>query len=271
MAAPDALLAAALVRDPAGPLLTFYDDATGERTELSATSLVNWVAKTANLLRDDVGAAPGDRVAVLLPAHWQAAAVLLGAWSAAAVVGVEPAGTAAAFAAPDRVAAAAGAGEVFAHSLAPLGRGFADGPPAGTRDYATEVRTQGDRWAGPPVADDAPALETADGTVAARRPGRDRAAPGGRARPARRRPGAVHGALVRPDRLGGRAAGPAGGRRERGAGRQPRPDDAAREGAGRAGDGHPGRPGARRPPPLTLPPPTQFAAPPCPRWCGRHR
>ncbi len=167
MAAPDALLAAALVRDPAGPLLTFYDDATGERTELSSTSLVNWVAKTANLLRDDVGAVPGDRVAVLLPAHWQAAAVLLGAWSAAAVVGVEPAGTAAAFAAPDRVAAAAGAGEVFAHSLAPLGRGFADGPPAGTRDYAAEVRTQGDRWAGPPVADDAPALETADGTVAA--------------------------------------------------------------------------------------------------------
>ena len=167
MAAPDALLAAALVRDPAGPLLTFYDDATGERTELSATTLANWVVKTANLLRDDVGAAPGDRVAVLLPAHWQAAAVLLGAWSAAAVVGTEPAGAVAAFATADRVAAASGADEVFALSLAPLGRGFAGGPPAGTRDYAGEVRTQGDRWAEPPVADAAPALDTVDGTVAA--------------------------------------------------------------------------------------------------------
>ncbi|HZB48967.1 MAG TPA: TIGR03089 family protein, partial [Mycobacteriales bacterium] len=69
MPAPDALLAAALAGDRAGPLLTFYDDATGERTELSTTTVANWVAKTANLLRDDVGAAPGDRVAVLLPAH----------------------------------------------------------------------------------------------------------------------------------------------------------------------------------------------------------
>ena len=165
MPAPDALLAAALARDPAGPLLTFYDDATGERTELSTTTLANWVAKTANLLRDDVGAAPGDRVAVLLPAHWQAAAILLGAWSAAAVVGTAPAGAAAAFASGDRVAAAAGADEVFALSLAPLGRAFPDGPPPGTRDYSVEVRAQGDRWSGPLVEDAAPALETIDGTV----------------------------------------------------------------------------------------------------------
>ena len=167
MAAPDALLAAALLRDPARPLLTFYDDATGERTELSATTLANWVAKTANLLRDDVGAEPGDRVAVLLPAHWQTAAVLLGAWSAAAVVDTAAAGAVAAFAAPDRLDAAAGAGEIFALSLAPLGRGFPAGPPPGTRDYAHEVRLQGDRWAEPPVADSAPALATPDGEVSA--------------------------------------------------------------------------------------------------------
>jgi uncharacterized protein (TIGR03089 family) len=165
--APDALLAAALARDPAGPLLTFYDDATGERTELSATTLANWVAKTANLLRDDVGAAPGDRVAVLLPAHWQTAAVLLGAWSAAAVVGTAPAGAAAAFATAERATEAAGAGEVFALSLAPLGRGFGTAPPPGTRDYAEEVRGQGDRWSGPPAGDADPALETPDGVVTA--------------------------------------------------------------------------------------------------------
>jgi uncharacterized protein (TIGR03089 family) len=45
---------------------------------LSTVTLANWAAKTANLLRDELGAGPGSRVAVLLPAHWQSAAVLLG-------------------------------------------------------------------------------------------------------------------------------------------------------------------------------------------------
>lgn len=165
MPVPADLIAVALRRNPAGPLLTFYDDATGERTELSATTLANWVAKTANLLRDDVGAAPGDRVAVLLPAHWQTAAVLFGAWSAGAVVGTDPDGAAAAF--TRDVPAAAGADEVFALSLAPLGRGFTGGPPAGARDYSTDVRAMGDTWSGPAVGDAAPALETADGVVTA--------------------------------------------------------------------------------------------------------
>jgi uncharacterized protein (TIGR03089 family) len=93
-AGPPQLLDAALRRDPARPLITFYDDATDERTELSVTTFANWVAKTANLLRDDVGAAPGDRVAVLLPAHWQTAAVLLGAWSMGLTVAVRPWATA---------------------------------------------------------------------------------------------------------------------------------------------------------------------------------
>ena len=167
MSAPDALLAAALLRDPAGPLLTYYDDATGERTELSATSLANWVAKTANLLRDDLGATQGDRVAVLLPAHWQAAAILLGAWTAAAVVGTEPDGAAVAFATADRLPEAAAADEVFALSLAPLGRGFADGPPPGARDYSVEVLTMADRWSGRPVPDAVPALDTGRSTVTA--------------------------------------------------------------------------------------------------------
>src|SRR3712207_2384754 len=72
----------ALAGDPAQPLLTYYDDGTGERVELSGATLDNWVAKTANLLVDTYGLAPGDRAAVLLPPHWQTAAVLLGCWSA---------------------------------------------------------------------------------------------------------------------------------------------------------------------------------------------
>ena len=81
-----AILDPLLRDDPAGPRITYYDDATGERIELSAVTLGNWAAKTANLLRDELGAGPGSRVAVLLPAHWQTAGVLLGAWWAGAEV-----------------------------------------------------------------------------------------------------------------------------------------------------------------------------------------
>ncbi len=51
---------------------------------------LNWAAKTANLLRDELGAGPGSRIAVLLPAHWQTAAVLLGIWYIGAEVVLGP-------------------------------------------------------------------------------------------------------------------------------------------------------------------------------------
>ena len=76
----DALLDPLLGADRMGPRITHYDDATGERIELSTVTLANWAAKTANLLREEFGVGPGSRVAVLLPAHWQTLAVLLGAW-----------------------------------------------------------------------------------------------------------------------------------------------------------------------------------------------
>jgi uncharacterized protein (TIGR03089 family) len=77
-----ALLAAAATTGDAGALLTFYDDATGERTELSTEALGAWVARTANLLADGCGLGHGGRAAVLLPPHWQTAAALLGSWAA---------------------------------------------------------------------------------------------------------------------------------------------------------------------------------------------
>ncbi len=73
-----AILDPLMAANPAGPRITYYDDATGERIELSTATLANWASKTANLLRDELGAGPGSRVAVLLPAHWQTAAVLFG-------------------------------------------------------------------------------------------------------------------------------------------------------------------------------------------------
>ena len=62
-ATPADLLAAALRRDAAAPLVTHYDDATGERVELSGATLANWVAKTANLLQDEFDVGPGSVVA----------------------------------------------------------------------------------------------------------------------------------------------------------------------------------------------------------------
>src|ERR1700761_2434650 len=76
---------AAVRRDSATPMLTWYDDASGDRTELSGATLGNWVAKTANMLVDGAGLDPGEGVAVLLPPHWQTAAVLLATWSAGLV------------------------------------------------------------------------------------------------------------------------------------------------------------------------------------------
>src|SRR5262252_7574142 len=75
-------LARVIATDATRPLLTYYDDATGERTELSGATLANWVAKTANLLTDGLGLGTGDVASVALPPHWQTAAVLLGCWSA---------------------------------------------------------------------------------------------------------------------------------------------------------------------------------------------
>src|SRR4029453_14553957 len=76
-----ALLRAADAAGVEQPLLTYYDDATGERTELSATALGGWAARAAGLLRAGCGLGPGSSAAVLLPPHWLTAAALLGAWS----------------------------------------------------------------------------------------------------------------------------------------------------------------------------------------------
>jgi uncharacterized protein (TIGR03089 family) len=150
----------------ARPLITFYDDATGERVELSGITTANWAAKAANLLREECDVEPGTPVAVLLPAHWQTAAVLLAAWWCGAVV-TEPAEAEWVLCDAERVDLALAAkpvGGVVALSLDAFGKGL-PGLPAGVVDFATEVRLQGDEfepWT--PVPDTAPAL--ADATVA---------------------------------------------------------------------------------------------------------
>jgi uncharacterized protein (TIGR03089 family) len=155
---PAGLLARALATNPAGPLLTMYDDSTGERIELSATTLDNWVAKTANLLQDS-GVEPGAVAVVLLPPHWQGAAILLGCWSAGVSVTLDSDPAEVAFASADRINEAMDADEVYGLSLAPFAVRMHVVPP-GVTDYATEVRGHGDRFMPlQPVDPQAPALD----------------------------------------------------------------------------------------------------------------
>jgi uncharacterized protein (TIGR03089 family) len=152
----DRLLTSALRADPSGPFLTFYDDATGERIELSLTSLENWVAKTANLLVDELDLEPGEPVAVDLPPHWQTAVIVLAIGVAGGHVG--PSGRIAFYAEGAPVPEAE---EVVGLGLRPMGGGLR-APVAGVLDYAREVPSYGDRFAAvepaetgevPPLAD----------------------------------------------------------------------------------------------------------------------
>jgi uncharacterized protein (TIGR03089 family) len=151
---PPDLLAAVLRRDGAAPLITHYDDATGERVELSGATLANWVAKTANLLQDEFDVGTGSTVAVALPVHWQTAAVLLGAWSCGAAVLDTAAEDDGRLADADVVLASAdrltpleelGLDELLGLSLHPLGMGMA-GYAGPARDFALEVRVHGDHF-----------------------------------------------------------------------------------------------------------------------------
>lgn len=167
---PADLLRSALAADPARPLVTYYDDATGERVELSVATFANWVAKTSNLLQDGLSAEPGERVALLLPAHWQTAVWLLACSSVGVVadVGGDPALADHVVAGPDRLDEGRTCrGDRLALSLAPLGRRF-PAPPEGYDDYAVEVPTQGDVFRPyVPVDADAPALTVAGAELTA--------------------------------------------------------------------------------------------------------
>ncbi|GGZ26435.1 TIGR03089 family protein [Streptomyces nitrosporeus] len=167
---PADLLRSALAADPGRPLVTFYDDATGERVELSVATFANWVAKTANLLQGDLAAEPGDRLALLLPAHWQSAVWLLACSSVGVVADVQgdPAGADLVVSGPDTLDRARSCrGERVALALRPLGGRFPR-PPEGFADYAVEVPGQGDRFAPfAPVDPDGPALAVGGVTLTA--------------------------------------------------------------------------------------------------------
>jgi len=155
------VLDARLRIDPGQPLVTFYDDVSGERTELSVTTYANWVAKTAGVFVDDLDLEAGDRVAVDLPTHWLGTVFLSAAWLAglrvtdgptAEVVVQGPGGSGIE---GDRGRLGCALLPFATSSREPMGHGVLDfgtlwpgqpdtflGAPAGPREQATDAHTQ---------------------------------------------------------------------------------------------------------------------------------
>lgn len=159
------VLARQLRADSSRPLITFYDEATGERVELSVTTYANWVAKAASLLAEEHDLERGGSLCVDLPAHWLAPVFLGAAWTVGLVVTgpedyrLDGGGPAAVVCGPgslERWAERADDLPVLACSLLPLGVRFAEPLPAGVHDVGIEIWSQPDAFApwDPPAADD---------------------------------------------------------------------------------------------------------------------
>ena len=146
---PERRFADLVATEGSRPFVTYYDESTGERSELSVRSLANWVAKTHHLLTDELGLGVGSTALVVLPAHWISVPVLLGCLTAGLALDADPGQPAdVAFVAERTAAAATDALDVFAVATASAAAGFRGAEPAGTQDYVVAVRPQGDAWAG---------------------------------------------------------------------------------------------------------------------------
>lgn len=162
-----ALLTAQLT-EPGRPLVTFYDDATGERVELSVATYANWVAKTSSLFVEEFDLERGQRLRIDLPTHWLGPVFLGAAWTVGLVV-TESDDADAVVCGPATLEAwapLAGKLPVIACALKPLGVRFAEPLPDGVHDFGVEVWSQPDAFtpwdpptAGDPATDDATQAE----------------------------------------------------------------------------------------------------------------
>lgn len=148
------------------PRLTWYGG-DGERVELSGRVLVNWVAKTANLLLDDLDLQPGEVVSVDLDAHWRAPVL----WLAATYLGAQVTRSGAdsqadVLVVPDGRPVPAGVERLVVVALPSLARS-ATTLPAGAVDYAADVPSHGD--APPPPGPSAGAAWSGEDLVPGRR------------------------------------------------------------------------------------------------------
>lgn len=143
-------------RSGSEPLITYYDERTGERIELSGISFANWVHKTANLLIDEILIEPGDPIALKLaqdaPAHWTTLVWVAAIWRVGCPVSIGPeSGARLEVVGPDAAFDTDHDGPVerVACALHPLGLGFDTPLPADVLDFGTEVHGQPDAFTGP--------------------------------------------------------------------------------------------------------------------------
>ena len=157
VASPEALFAELVASAPSRPFVTYYNEDSGERTELSVRSLANWVAKTHFLLTDELGLAVGDSAYLDVAADWISVPILLGCWTAGLHIVSTPAGVDVAFA-PGPVD---GVPDVYATTPGSLTRSFGANVPPGVADYVASVRPQADAWTAvhPPATPTDPALD----------------------------------------------------------------------------------------------------------------
>lgn len=148
--------------DAVSPFLTHYSGT--DRTELSARSFANWVSKTANLVVDEFGMDPGDRIRLAVaddhPGHWMTLVWTMAAWQAGLcvvdtdadllVAGPEVSGPA--------------TGPAVACSLHPLGLGLRD-LPSGWTDFSTAALAQPDEWFGAGPDDESDPAWVRDGSL----------------------------------------------------------------------------------------------------------
>ena len=142
---PERQFADLLAAEPSRPFVTYYDEATGERSELSVKSLANWVAKTHHLLGTELGLGVGDSALIAVPAHWVSVPIVLGCLTAGLELTPDGA-TDVAFVAPATMSVA-DAGDIYAIAPDSAAIGFRDDAPDGSQDYVTAVRPQADAWA----------------------------------------------------------------------------------------------------------------------------
>jgi uncharacterized protein (TIGR03089 family) len=155
------------------PAITSYSPEG--RLEISGKVARQWSHKIAGFLRDDVGAEPGDRLAIDLPATWRAPVWALGAILAGIHPDLEPGA-----ARPDRAPASdwvtdvvatvsdrpetigPWGGDVLALSLGALAMRWPGELPRGAIDASADVLAQPDSMIEPPSpSDDEPLIAAA--------------------------------------------------------------------------------------------------------------
>ncbi|WP_426998625.1 TIGR03089 family protein [Pseudarthrobacter sp. N5] len=158
------LMAALRSGNSTSPRLTWYGP-DAERVELSGRVLDNWVAKTSNLLQDELDAEPGMSLRLDLPAHWKSLIWALAAWQ----LGLElvlDGGEADLLVTSEPASSGGGFDAVIAVPLPALAMRWPGELPRGVLDYASEVRSHGDVFMAHGIPDDsAHAVRTGDGSV----------------------------------------------------------------------------------------------------------